>query len=339
MKPSILLSILVAATIPAMPTTAAEFKADAALVAAAKKEAAVTIYTANQLESEQQLAKRFNARFPEVKIEIVRAPGSRLIARVDAEAASGKLTADIIEFSDSGLAKNYEKLLADYAPANASQYPAEIRAISPKMWPKTAWGYVLAYNKVLVKNPPKTWADLSRPDFKEKLGWIPAGAGGTSWTLAMFQRKVLGEDEWKNLAVKQPVMHPSDSPLLAAVIRGEARVVPLKTNSIIPAMKDGAPIGIVYPTDGVPMTVSVAGISATAPHPNAARLYLDWILSEEGQEDWVKNSGGMTVLDGGSLPEGADKATLKLWFPTIKEYADLRDSWVNEWNAVFNYRQ
>lgn len=318
---------------------ASEFKAEPALVAAANKEGAVTIYTANQLESEQQLAKRFNARYPNIKIEIVRAPGSRLIARIDAEAASGKLGADIIEFSDSGLAKSYEKLFADYAPANAEKYPAEIRAISPKMWPKTAWGYVIAYNKALVKNPPKAWADLSKPDFSEKLGWIPAGAGGTPWTLAMFQRKSLGDGEWKKLAAKQPVMHPSDSPLLAAVIRGEARVAPLKTNSIIPSMKDGAPIGIVYPTDGVPMTVSVAGISATAAHPNAARLYLDWILSEEGQSDWVKGSGGMTVLQGGPLPEGADRAALKLWFPDINEYASLRDSWVNEWNTVFNYRQ
>ena len=334
-------SILISALIVGLATSAqaAEFKADPALVAAANKEGAVTIYTANQLDSEQQLAQRFNARFPDIKIEIVRAPGSRLIARIDAEAASGKLTADIIEFSDSGLAKSYEKLFADYAPGNADNYPAEIRAISPKMWPKTAWGYVIAYNKALVKNPPKSWADLTKPDFDEKLGWIPAGAGGTTWTLAMFQRKVLGEDEWKNLATKQPAMQPSDSPLLAAVIRGEVRVAPLKTNSIIPAMRDGAPIGIVYPSDGVPMTVSVAGISASAPHPSAARLYLDWIMSEEGQETWVKSSGGMTVLDGGSLPEGAEKANLKLWFPSTNEYAQLRNGWVSEWNTIFNYRQ
>ena len=317
----------------------AQFKADPELVAAATREGSVVIYTANQLESEQQLAKKFNQSFPGIKIEIVRAPGSRLIARIDAEASSGKLGADIIEFSDSGLAKSYEKLFADYAPANASKYPAEIRAISSKMWPKTAWGYVLAYNKELVKSPPRSWADLTKPEFKEKLGWIPAGAGGTTWTLAMFQRQKLGENEWKNLAAKQPVMHPSDSPLLAALIRGEARVAPLKTNSIIPPMKEGAPIGIIYPSDGVPMTVSVAGISATAAHPKAARLYLDWILSEEGQNEWVKTSGGMTVLAGGPLPEGADRASLKLWFPDVKAYAELRKDWVGQWNTTFNYRQ
>jgi iron(III) transport system substrate-binding protein len=320
-------------------TVGAEFNPSPALVEAAKKEGSVTIYTANQLESEQQNAKKFNERFPGINVEIVRAPGSRLIARIDAEAASGKLGADIIEFSDSGLARNYDNLFADYAPPNADRYPASVRSISPKMWPKTSWGYVLAYNKTLVKNPPKAWADLSKPEFKEKLGWIPAGAGGTTWTLAMWQRQVLGEGEWKALAGKQPTMYPSDAPLLAALTRGEVRVAPLKTNSIIPPMRDGAPIGIVYPIDGVPVTVAVAGISKTAAHPNAARLYLDWILSADGQQEWVQGSGGVTVLAGGSQPAGADDAKVKYWLPDVEQYAKLRDRWVADWNSTFNYRQ
>lgn len=315
------------------------FNPPAALVEAAKKEGEVVLYTANQLESEQLNAKKFNERFPGIKIEIVRAPGSRLIARIDAEAASNKLGADIIEFSDSGLAKSYENILADYAPPNAASYPATVRSISAKMWPKTSWGYVIAYNKALVRNPPKSWADLGKADFKDKLGWIPAGAGGTTWTLSMWQRQVLGEGAWKAVADKQPVMFPSDAPLLAAVTRGEVRVAPLKTNSIIPPMQEGAPIGIVYPTDGVPVTVAVAGISKTAPHPNAAKLYLDWILSAEGQNEWVKGSGGVTVLEGGPQPAGAEAAAVKYWLPDVEQYAKLRDAWVGEWNTIFNYRQ
>lgn len=331
--------LAVALTACSSVALAAEFTPAPALVEAARKEGAVVLYTANQLESEQLNAKKFNERFPGINIEIVRAPGSRLIARIDAEAASGKLGADIVEFSDSGLAKSYENLLIDYAPPNADKYPASVRAISAKMWPKTSWGYVLSYNKALVKNPPKSWAELGKPEFKEKLGWIPAGAGGTTWTLSMWQRQVLGEDAWKAIAAKQPTMYPSDAPLLAALTRGEVRVAPLKTNSIIPPMQEGAPIGIVYPSDGMPVTVAVAGISKTAPHPNAARLYLDWILSDEGQKEWVQGSGGVTVLEGGSQPAGAETAKVQYWLPDVEQYARLRDSWVAEWNNVFNYRQ
>jgi iron(III) transport system substrate-binding protein len=198
---------------------------------------------------------------------------------------------------------------------------------------------VLSYNSALVKSPPTSWDDVTKPAFNQKLGMIPAGAGGTTWTLAMFQRQVLGEEHWKALAKKPYTMFPSDSPLASAIVRGEVRVGPLKSNSIIPMMAEGAPIGIVYPSDGVPITVSAAGIGKDAAHPAAARLYMDWVLSEEGQGAWVETSGGFTLLAGGAMPKGADAAKIKLWVPDVEQYAALRDKWVAEWNDTFNYRQ
>lgn len=338
MKPiscSIAAMALVLTAMPAM----AEYKPDQTLVDAATDEGKVVIYTANQLESEQQLAHAFNERFPGIEVEVVRAPGSKLVARVEAESSANVLGADIMEFSDVGLALTFDHLFADFAPPNADEYPEAIRAVSPKLWPKTSWGYVIAYNSALVKTPPSSWKELTDPNFAEKLGWIPAGAGGTTWTLSMFQRKVLGEKEWSALAAKSPTMFPSDAPLLDAVIRGEVRVAPLKTNTILPALDAGAPVGIVYPAEGVPVTVSAAGISAAARHPNAARLFLSWILSDEGQGVWVKTSGGMSVLDGAAMPQGAEAGKTQVWLPNLDEYRGLRDSWVTEWNDTFNYRQ
>lgn len=332
-------TVAIATAVSLLTTTSIlAFDPDPALVEAATQQGRVVIYTANQLESEQELAEAFNARFPGIEIEIVRAPGSRLVARVEAEAASGQLGADIMEFSDVGLALAFEDLFADYAPPNSEDYPAEIRALSPKLWPKTSWAYVLAYNSALVSDPPQSWAAVSADDFDERLGWIPAGAGGTVWTLSMFQRQALGEEEWARLAAKQPVMFPSDAPLMDALIRGEVWVAPLKTNTMIPPMRDGAPLGIVYPEDGVPITVSAAGIAEGARNPDAARLFLDWILSDEGQGVWVETSGGVTMLANGQAPEGADEAT-NYWLPDLDQYLSLRDAWVEEWNTVFNYRQ
>lgn len=308
------------------------------LIAKAKKEGSLVLYTANQLESEQLLSKRFNARFPEIKVEIVRAPGSQLLARIDAEAAGGKLRADVIEISDVGLAQRYLPQFDNYAPPNAADYPESTR-IGGKLWPKTTWGYVLAYNPALVKSPPKSWADLIDAKFDHKLGIIPAGAGGTTWSLAMFHRQVLGETYWKALAQKKFTFFSSDSPLASAVVRGEVMVAPLKSNTIIPMMRDGAPIRIVYPEDGVSMTVSAAGIARAAPHPNAARLFMNWVLSREGQDVWVETSGGFSMLNGAKMPAGAEKLKLKLWVPDVRQYASLREAWVNEWNQLYNYRQ
>src|SRR4030081_2463300 len=73
------------------------------LIAAAKAEGNLIFYTANFAEVEQEVIKEFNKRFPEIRIEMVRAPGGQLITRVRTEAAAGKLIADIVDHSDRAL--------------------------------------------------------------------------------------------------------------------------------------------------------------------------------------------------------------------------------------------
>src|SRR5512133_1543664 len=130
------------------------------LIAAAKAEGKLVYYTANFAEVEQQVIKAFNKRFPEIKVEMVRAPGGQLITRVKTEAAAGKLAADVIDHSDRGLMKAIEDLFGDYAPPNADDYLREV-LVSPKLWPRITPGWCIAYNSELVKNPPKTWMDLT----------------------------------------------------------------------------------------------------------------------------------------------------------------------------------
>ena len=67
------------------------------MIEAAKKEGRIVYYTADFTESEQEIIKAFNKRFPFVKVEMVRAPGGQLITRIKTEAAAGKLTADAVD--------------------------------------------------------------------------------------------------------------------------------------------------------------------------------------------------------------------------------------------------
>src|SRR5690349_3381799 len=132
------------------------------LIAAAKAEGKLVIYTANFAESEQEVIKAVNKRFPEIKIEMVRAPGGQLITRVKTEAAAGKLIADIVDHSDRALMLPLADLFQDYAPPNAADYdPAAL--ISPKFWPRLTSVWTITYNSEIVKDPPKTWKDLTNP--------------------------------------------------------------------------------------------------------------------------------------------------------------------------------
>src|SRR6478735_10832911 len=138
----------------------------AELIAAAKAEGKLVLYTANFAEVEQDTIKAFNKRFPEIKVEMVRAPGGQLITRVKTEAAAGKLIADIVDHSDRGLMLPLADLFQDYAPPNAADYdPAAL--VSPKLWPRLTSVWSIAYNPEVVKDPPKSWMDLTKPEYKK----------------------------------------------------------------------------------------------------------------------------------------------------------------------------
>src|SRR5580704_7177963 len=112
-----------ALAMPAVKSVAqsAEF-GSSELIAAAKKEGRLVYYTANFAEVEQQVINAFNKRFPEIKIEMVRAPGGQLITRVKTEAAANKLSADVIDHSDRALMTDLVDMFQDYAPPNAADY-------------------------------------------------------------------------------------------------------------------------------------------------------------------------------------------------------------------------
>ncbi len=98
------------------------FVPSADLLAAAKKEGKLVLYTANFLDTEQAVAKRFAERFG-IALEIVRAPTGSLITRIKTEAAANRLIADVIDISDRVQARGMIELFAPYAPPNAADYP------------------------------------------------------------------------------------------------------------------------------------------------------------------------------------------------------------------------
>ncbi len=155
----------------------------------------------------------------------------------------------------------------------------------------------------------------------------------------MLERQVLGEDYWARQAATKPKLYPSGAPLSDALVRGEVSIAPLVYNIIYPKERDGAPVKTFFPPEGVPVIPYGSGIPKTAQNPNAARLYLEWQLSEEGQIYSIKQHGNLTSLKVPPLlPEGFAKDT-KVWLPKFAEFEALYGKWIEEWNKVYGYRQ
>jgi iron(III) transport system substrate-binding protein len=282
-----------AAALGARPSWAQNFGGDA-LVDAAKKEGKLVYYTADFTEPEQEIIKAFNKRFPTIRVEMVRAPGGQLITRIKTEAAAGKLLADAVNHSDRGLMKDIADLFQDYSPPNAADYRDDVQ-VAPQLWPKTTLGWSIAYNSELEKNPPKTWMDLCKPEYgPKKIGQVIAPSGGTTWTRIMFERQMFGDDYWKKQAATQPVLYPSGAPTSDALVRGEVSIAVLLYNIAYIKKRDGAPVEIIFPSDGVPLNYYAAGVTKAATNPNAAKLCLPHQgtrLSDRAQEAAVQPAG------------------------------------------------
>jgi len=310
------------------------------LVAAARKEGRVVFYTASFSEPEQETIGAFNKRFPFVRVEMLRASGGQLITRVKTEAAAGKLLADVVDHSDRALMQEIEGLFIDYAPPNAADYLAASR-VSPKLWPRITAVWCIAYHTELTKVPPKTWMDLTNPVYGDgQIGQVIGPSGGTTWTRIMFERQVLGEDYWVKQAATKPALYPSGAPASDALIRGEITIAPLIRNAIFSKKRDGAPVELVFPPEGLPLVPYASGIPKSSANPNAARLFLDWCLSTEGQAFTMREQGNLTSLK--VLPitlDGYDPRVNKVWVPDGAQFASLRNGWIEEWNKIYGYRQ
>ena len=236
--------------------------------------------------------------------------------------------------------KEIDDLFLDYAPPNAADY-LEASRVSPRTWPRITPVWCIAYHSELAKNPPKTWMDLTKPIYTAgQIGQVIAPSGGTTWTRIMFERQVLGEDYWTKQAATKPALYPSGAPLSDALIRGELVVAPLIRNAIFSKKRDGAPVELVFPPEGLPIVPYAAGIPKSAANPNAARLFLDWCLSAEGQAFTMREQGNLTSLKVPPIAlEGFDPKIHKVWVPDGAQFASLRNGWIEEWNKIYGYRQ
>jgi iron(III) transport system substrate-binding protein len=126
--------------------------------------------------------------------------------------------------------------------------------------------------------------------------------------------------------------------MVDAMIRGEIVVAPLVTNLAIPLAVQGAPIKWFFGPEGVPVTVFCAGIAKGAANPNAAKLFMDWALSREGQALMVE-LGSFSSLRNAPMPPGVDAAAIKAWYPDDAEVERVFKSWSSDWNKAYGYRQ
>ena len=178
--------------------------------------------------------------------------------------------------------------------------------MSAKLWPRSTVVWAIAYNSELVKNPPKSWADLTSTEYRAEADRQRDRALGRH---DLDARDVRAPGAWPRTTGRSrrrpsrccfPPMRRPPTRWCAA----RSSVAALLYNAIFPKLRDGAPVKVFFAPEGAPLTPFAAGIPKTAANPNAARLFLNWCLSEEGQAMMIKRDRQSHLAEEGAALSG-----------------------------------
>ena len=296
--------------------------ADPALVEAARKEGKVVWYTTLIVnQAIRPLKEAFEKKYPGIELQYSRADESPTAAKILEEGVAGRIQADIFDGITNMIPLKRARLLARYALPTAGQYPPELKDADGYWNALLLYVFTPGINTTLVPKDqaPKTYRDLLDPKWKGKMAWNPssmAGAIGFVGNILISMGDERGMEYLRALAQQKVVnIEASARAILDQVIAGEYPIGLMMFNhhTVISAQK-GAPSDWLK-MEPVPVALDAAGILKDAPHPNAARLLIEFLTSEDGQKvlqkaNYLPALPSVPAMKAGLRPEdGGFKAT------------------------------
>ena len=287
---------------------------DAALLQAARKEGKVVWYTSLAIPSSTAIAHYFQNKYKGIEVEVHRTGSQRVLQRAMQESTAGIKNVDIIHTSDAGhfeLLKD-KNLLLKFTPSGVGNFPDGFKDKAGFYYGMRATLSVIAFNPKAVqeKDAPRTWKDLLNQRWSGKLVTAHPGYSGIIMTHVLALVNAYGWDYFRDLAKNKVHITQSANDPAGVVASGER---PVGVNGAeyfyYKTLKQGNPIRIVYPKEGVPLVVSPVAIAKDAPHPNAAKLFTEFIFAKDSQQLLADKEGLYTGHPEVTYPN--DKPKLK----------------------------
>ena len=274
------------------------------LVEQAEDEGSVTFYGTPDEDKVREWVKAFESEY-DIDVNIYRAPSSDVFRRFGQEEQAGQHQADLVTMSvpDYISQATEQQWVADYSP-QSSEYFAEDMRIAENAYPLYISTNAIAWNTNEVTEQEAQslresgYDALLNPKWKGRIGVVSAAAGGPQVSMygAIAKDPSLGWEYLEDLAAQDPAVFESSVPLISnALSAGEYPVAfPAPDSILAPAITDGSPLKFFYPT---PTTSSAhyMFISSNAPHPAAARLFMEWATTVEAQTSIANISGGLVA--------------------------------------------
>ena len=311
------------------------------LVKAANKEATLLIYGGATLQHMTLLIDNFNRSHPAIKVNYLRKSGSSLFELIVRELRAKTYNADayVPLTVDQALYLAERKWLTRYLSPERSAFPEQAKDRDGYWTTLYQTGHVYAYNtrQVNSKDAPRSYDDLLQPKWKDK---IMMDEDEDLWYASVLE--ILGKDKgqkfMRGLAQQQPVFQGSKTLIMQLLCAGEvALAFPVNFNQANDAKKRGCPSDFVVFEPQTQRPPFVIAMAQNAPHPAAAKLFIDFLLAREPQrfmqENIFRQSARLDVEPSGDLAKlkGA-RVWRSDWNAIFKERSSHRDAFVKTFN-------
>ncbi|MGH7797358.1 MAG: ABC transporter substrate-binding protein [Candidatus Binatia bacterium] len=316
--------------------TRASVSAQAINVDAAKKDGKVVVYGAQVPQAMKPLHAAFEKKYG-IQVDYWRGSSTKVSERALTEWRAGKPGFDVVEGNRGvQLIMRDDGLFQKYVPPSSEKFPAQFKEKDGMMTPWRVLPISILYNTDMVKSGelPKTFDDLLNPKWTSKIT-MPDPTRHTTTAQFLWNLKKFKGDKWldlvKGLAKQKPLLVESLAPVTTTIIKGEA---PVGITYIKYVKQYKGPVSYVL-MDKYLSDPNYMSLSAKAVHANAAKLYIEFVTSEEGQK--LAAAEGEFVMYPGVFPpiKDAEKVAPNMVFMENPSEEEFKKLMTNTFREIF----
>ncbi len=322
------------------------YAASPELIAAAEEEGKVIWYTTMIVDQAvRPIAAAFEKKYPGITVEFTRAGSGDTALKIINEGQAGRVMGDVFDGTATFSSVMPAGMAEAYVPESAAAYPEELKDPGGHWHALNSYFLTAAYNTDLVspEEAPKSFEDLLDPKWQGQMVWSvepePVAAPGFIGNVLLTMGEEEGMAYLDQLAAQDITnMAASQRAVLDRVIVGDFPIGLMIFNHHVGISQgEGAPIEWVR-LEPVVSSASLLGLVKGGPNPNAGKLLIDYILSEEGQQvlastGYLPTHPAVQAEDPTLVSTGPEPFEARFMSPTIVE-KNLRD-WVDLFNDKF----
>ena len=267
----------------------------------------IVLYTSQPNADAQKLIAAFNKKYPDVKVSVFRSGTEEVISKVMAEKEAGQVQADLLLVADNVTFESLKSrdLLEAYESPEMKHIPAQF-VDKDHMYAGTkiiTTGIMV--NTSRTQEKVTSFADLLKPSLKDEVTMpSPLYSGAATYNLGVLTRTPgIGWDFYKNLKAGGVKVDKGNGSIQKAVVAGDKAAGIIVDYMVMRSKKSGAPVEFIYPAEGSPYITEPIGMLKTSANKAAAKAFIDFVLSKEGQE-LAAGIGYTPLRDDVKAPEG-----------------------------------